>query len=232
VPEPVYACPLCRDTGSVDHPETNSASRCVCSIRKQIAGIFRRNGINPDDIKRIRDFKQTLPAHVEAVQAIRKFVTTFRSSDRQPSGLMFCGQPGSGKTHLALATAKILVEQPRPVQLAYFPYIKTMQALKGLALDVRENSRLRETFIDAELLVIEDLYKDRAKTKTELPEADVRQLFPIIDERYTLKRPLIVTTELTPKDLWAIDTGLARRLLELCRGGIFEFSGQEYFYRE
>lgn len=227
-----HRCPHCRDQGYF--LRGNTAFRCKCIFRRQAEAILRDSGIDTTKAKKLRDYVCSHEEQRTAVRAAVEFVRDFRKSDRRSNGFMICGIPGSGKTHIVQSTALALIGSKKPVRLSIMQYIETMQRLKGLAANEYECTRLRDRYIDAECLWIEDLFKDKTRVQSSLSEADIKQIHPIINTRYNRQkeRPMLITTELTLAEIKVIDGGIGRRIEEMCRPFIFEFVGEKFFYEK
>lgn len=133
------------------------------------------------------------------------------------SGLLLHGTTGIGKTR---AIWEIIRKQwvesaKRDRQLAY--QFLTMRKIEGMiekGFDDRQHARMLEGLIELPFLVIDDFGKER------LTQRMASDLFAIIDERSTAKRPTIIstnyngTTLLERFDSRDIETGkaLIRRL--------------------
>ena len=83
------------------------------------------------------------------------------------------------------------------------------------------------SFSKANLLIIDDLFKDKVKNGKLLPsgltEADLKHIYRILNVRYNNHSPIIVSSECTPKMLMNLDEAMARRILEPCGKNIIVF---------
>lgn len=221
-PEPVYLCTTCRDTGWV-FMSGNRAKECDCRKKKSLEGKMMRMGINPKKVKGLSDFKPLGREHSRALLSAMDFVGNFRKS-RTYNGLLLCGQSGTGKTHIAHAVIKNMLEKTPPVNVGYMPYIDVMGELKSLALEYARQTEIRGQYQKAELLVIEDMFKDIAHRINMIPAADVKQMYAILNYREMNDLPIVITTELTPGELATMDAALYRRMENLCKGAVFTFT--------
>lgn len=130
---------------------------------------------------------------------------------------MLMGQAGGGKTHIVLAIGKALLE--RRMKALYMPYLEAIRELKANAMDDEYYNKLINRFKMAEVLIIDDLFKDKVKKgrlTAELSETDMRHIYPILNYRYSNKLPTLISTECTPQMLIELDEALAGRILERC----------------
>jgi len=126
----------------------------------------------------------------------------------QGKGLFFLGTPGTGKTFLACCIANALLEQGRSVRVTTFAEV---------------SNRLQSTFDKqavfddlnyTDLLVLDDLEAQRDTSYMN------EVVFTVIDSRCAVKKPIIVTSNITMKDFAEPSTIERRRvfsrLQEMC----------------
>lgn len=138
-----------------------------------------------------------------------KYVENFKKMKADGKGLLFYGSVGTGKTYIASCIANALIDKGYRCLVTNFA--RLVNTLQGMYTGKQEYIDSLNKF---DLLVIDDLSAER---DTEYMN-EVIQL--IINDRYRVKLPLIVTTNLTAKDL-AKPTDIKKervysRLLEMC----------------
>ena len=140
--------------------------------------------------------------------AMKKYVENFDEMKKQGKGLLLYGSVGTGKTFAACEVANALIDKGYPVLVTNFArIINSLQATFN-----------RQEYIDSfnrfSLIVIDDLGIER---NTEFAK---EQVYNIIDSRYRVGLPMIITTNLSidkikkPDD---IENGrIYDRILERC----------------
>jgi len=131
--------------------------------------------------------------------------------------LMLCGQPGSGKTHLAVAACGYrLGRKDQQVEaLSWREFV-------GGQMN-RENTGRQEEMerkMGAELLYVDDLFKT-ARGRKEILPWEVEIFFELINHRYAKRLDTVITTEWTPGELLSIDEAIGSRLIEMAGKHLF-----------
>jgi DNA replication protein len=142
-------------------------------------------------------------------------------------GLLLIGEPGTGKTHLAVAALRRLMS--RGFEGVFFDYQNLLERMRS-GYDAASGSSDREAYrsaLDAEILLLDDLGAHRV---TEWVEDTVTSL---ITYRCNNKKPLIATTNLPDPDAGSslversgskpeYRTSLAERVGTRARSRLFE----------
>ena len=209
-----YKCEKCSDTGFVR--TERGYTRCSCYEDDYISRLWTNFGVNPEDVKLLRDYEPYNEVTKKAKTQAAEYITKFDKLDKG-TNFVLMGQAGGGKTHIVLAIGKALLE--RKIKVIYMPYLEAIRELKANAMDDEYYNKLINRYKAAEILIIDDLFKDKVKKgrlTAELTEADMRHIYPILNYRYSNKFSTLISTECTPQMLLTLDGALAGRILERC----------------
>ena len=139
----------------------------------------------------------------------RQYVEHWPEMRRENIGLLFWGPSGTGKTFAAACIANALVEREVGVRM-----ITLGDALVQLfGMNGEERVRYLESLSSCGLLILDDFGVERRT-----PYAR-EQVYEIVNRRYLSGRPMVVTTNLTLKELKNADRDDSRihdRVLERC----------------
>lgn len=213
------ACPICDDTGwkALDVNGVRRVMRCECwksGVAASLLGDARIPArYNSCDFATFETNGDSLrDAHRRAAE----FADRFPVVDR---GLLFYGQPGVGKTHLATAILKDVIRKKNARGKFYesSELLRLLRETYGSGTRVNEMDILRPV-MEADLLVLDDLGQE--KTSDWVQET----LGLVINTRYASRRPLIITTNLedgpdtTDPNSFVYRIGLRNRsrLMEMC----------------
>ena len=123
--------------------------------------------------------------NIETTKLCCQFVRHFAELEALSAGLLFCGDVGGGKSFFAGCISNALIKRGVPVLCT---------SLRDL-VDNRLAAKFRgEELIDLKayrLFVLDDVGTEK------LNKADLDAAFAVVDNIYLLKKPLIVTTNLT-----------------------------------
>ena len=160
--------------------------------------------------------------NVKAFEAVKRYTDDFNKYSDQGLGFMLSGAYGSGKTHLAAAVAIELIN--KGVTVVFGTLISLLGKIRETYSEkwTQENElEILETFSTVDLLIIDDLGKERAS------EWSLEKLFSIVNARYENNLPIIITTnygmetlidKLTNNKNSDVGESIVSRLHEMCRG--------------
>lgn len=142
-------------------------------------------------------------------------------ADNVEGWLLFCGQSGSGKTHLCTAVCRHLLLSGAEVR--YMPWRQDVRELKGSAKDPGIQAEALKKYQEAPILFIDDLFKvsKAADGSCVPPVADVNIAFDILNYRYTKRLTTIISTERSPAELVEIDEATGGRIVEMAQGNTY-----------
>lgn len=200
--EPFY-CARCHDSG-FEEGKGGVFHYCACRPVREARSRLKRLGLFGAARRMSFDsFRADAPWQRD----IKRLAQDFAARE-QPGWLFFGGQSGCGKTHLCTAAAVVLLRRGFPLQ--YMRWMSESARLKTLALDgARMN--LLQTYIDAPLLYVDDLFKGAPS------EADRHIAFELLDARCSdHSRITILSSERTLDDILQIDEAIGGRIMERC----------------
>lgn len=197
--DPVYDCPLCRDTGYVIS-EDGRKQKCSCFRRREISVLYSQSHIQE---MVARENFSTLSTefyqgedlrHFEsAVDLCREFVKNFKKDYRN---ILFYGTVGTGKSFLSGCVAKELMDAGCSV--IYFSASGLFDLFARYSFDHREKAALQDFCGDiysCDLLIIDDLGTEVTNTFT------ASQLFSCLNERSLRRKSVIISTNLSLEEI-------------------------------
>jgi DNA replication protein DnaC len=198
-------CPICGGTGwkIIERAGLSGAEPCRCAEEARAEALQDGSGIPPNYVKASLDNFQIPQENPIArtglgtvLMQVRSFVREFPSLERP--GLLLAGDTGTGKTHLAVAALKAIIDKGH--QGIFFDYQNLLDRIRS-SYDKTSGSSDKETYrsaMDAEVLLLDDLGSHRV---TDWVEDTVTS---IVTYRCNHRRPLIATTNLSPDDSGSI----------------------------
>ena len=188
----IYDCPLCNDTGYVG----GKVCECVKKLANSIMLSEFTKEMPLDDCKfenfdlKYYSNKDDNRRMTAILKLCKEYVINF---DPQSSpNLLFMGASGLGKTHLTLAIVSGVIEK------GYTPIYGPCENLFSLIEKEKftgENKGSYEAMINCDLLVLDDLGAEMATAFSKAA------LYNLINTRLLSKKPTIINTNLTIKEI-------------------------------
>ena len=217
-----HDCPKCRNRGNIAIPKEDggiSFRECDCMRIRRCIWEMEKSGLK--NIIREKTF-DTFTATEPWQNAIKSGAMAY--ADKPECWLLFCGQSGSGKTHLctAVCSHRLLAGD----EVRYMPWRDKISEIKGMSLDNERRSEILNGYKKAQILYIDDLYKTgKAADGSSSPTgADVGLAFEIINYRYINHLPTIVSTEKTRQELVEIDEATGSRIIEMAGEHVYSIT--------
>ncbi|MCI1966452.1 MAG: ATP-binding protein [Oscillospiraceae bacterium] len=198
--EPDYQCPKCRDTGYVD------GRMCSCLKKLLREEAYRRlNALTPLALSTFDGFslefypdrseqkpgRSPRQAMREILENCRKYAGTFSPSSSQ--NLIMQGATGLGKTHLSLAIANEVLQKGFGV--VYCSVNNLIAKLENEHFGRNETGDSGSLLESCDLLILDDLGTEFRSSFS------VAAIYNIINTRLLLRRPTIISTNLSMREL-------------------------------
>lgn len=119
----------------------------------------------------------------------RRYVENWDRIRAENIGILFTGTVGTGKSFYAAAIVNALLDKRIPAVVTTFP--RLLQVMQGS----KEPHKIVDALQEFDLLVIDDLGVERST------DYAAEQVYSVVDARVQSKLPLIVTTNMTIKEL-------------------------------
>ncbi len=199
----MYRCERCKGTGFLKK-EDGTVEFCPC----------RFESIDENRVLRIprrfwhaelENYEPQTPSQHRAITESRSFVETFKPSEGK--GLTLIGEPGIGKTHIAVGVLKEIFRKKR-VRGIFFDTKDLLYTMKML-IDEKRDMKLLKSILGAKLIVLDDLGSER------LSDWQREILSYIISYRYNNLKSTIITSNYRLRELKGEnDSGTPKFLLE------------------
>jgi DNA replication protein DnaC len=198
-------CPICDGTGwkIVERSGLSGAARCSCAEVARSRALKEDSRIPPnyqhaslENFKIPQDNPIARDGLTRALLAVKAFVRGFPVGE--PQGLLLVGDTGVGKTHLAVAALKSLIEKGH--EGLFYDYQNLLERIRS-SYDRAAGAGDREAYgtaMECEVLLLDDLGSHRV---TEWVEDTVTS---IITHRCNNRKALIATTNLNPDDVGTV----------------------------
>lgn len=186
---------------SVKEEEVIGIDQQIENAQKRLTYIRSQADVNTLPLRwRTVEFDKSIPG----CEIAEKFVDNFPNGGR---GIIFIGDVGRGKTHLAGAIARNVIEMYQ-VPVLFKSYAALLDDIKR---NFDEDRREIDRIVNSPLVVIDDLGQEKQS------EWNKEVLFKIVNGRYENMLPMIITTNCTVMALRDnIGEPIFSRLYEMC----------------
>ncbi|MCB9795404.1 MAG: ATP-binding protein [Alphaproteobacteria bacterium] len=193
-PELVEVCLRCQGTGIAIEvrEELEVSGRCRCQMPGDRARLFNDAAFPARFAHASFATWRAMPGTEPAFMAAQRWLARFTQGEEQ-RGLLFCGEPGRGKTHLLVAIARqLILDNGVPVRFAEFGHV--LSDLKARMGEGNPETVLRP-LAEVPVLVLDELGGGRSGGPTEW-EASIAEL--LVTKRYNADLPMLCATNYSP----------------------------------
>lgn len=215
-------CPTCSDERQAER-DREDAKRRALAIESIKASLLSRARIPLRFRERtLENYSVSNDGQRRALKIARAYASSFDDRLAQGGGLVLCGKPGTGKTHLACAIAMHVVGQGRAAR-----FMTVIQAVREVKETYRRDaSRTEQEAIDSfcapDLLILDEVGVQWGS------DAEKLILFEIINGRYAAMRPTILISNLQESELGAYIGDRAVDRMREGGGAVVAFDWESY----
>lgn len=192
---PPYECTLCRDSGFV------GTKMCECMRRELILSAYESSGLgelmkhqsfDTFSLKYYDGTPEEMARMHDNFELLREYAKTFHLHS---NSLILMGPTGLGKTHLSTSIAKCIIDRGFDVYYTTATSMVSDFEHAQFGRGIGEPSASCDRYLDCDLLILDDL-------GTELVTSFTNScLYMVLDNRINLRKPVIINTNLTAKDI-------------------------------
>lgn len=209
-------CPKC-SKAEAEKRQAEDDAKEVSARQARIEAKFAQSGIPPAFVDRtLENFIADTDEKREALNACMRFVGEFDRAARRGTSLIFLGNIGTGKTHLAVAIAQVVLQRGRTVM-----YETAAEMVTRLRNSMRHDAKvsgsdLLDLYGTVDFLVLDE-FGIQAATD------DVKaHLTTVLDKRYRNGKPTILISNLDAKQFVEyVGDRVADRLREIATAVFF-----------
>lgn len=200
-----WDCPLCRNTGWMEPepagPDTVRPPRkCQCLIQEEVEDLYRASGLTgPLRNQTFDRFDSSVypTGDRDYMEKVLRFCQAYAQAvvgGVQQECLALSGDVGLGKTFLASAIARVVLESKKTV--VYFTFSDFLDLVRLNKFEDDEDYRQgMQRLLNSDLVVLDDLGAEK------VTEFVGQELFNIINHRMNRQLPMVVSTNLTPSEI-------------------------------
>ena len=186
----IYSCPLCRDTGR------NVKGICSCLDRlynqemsRELSALLK-TGDESFASFNLSLYPERFRAHMSSIlNACRIFVDSFPDVNN----LLFSGSPGVGKTFMSACIAREIAG--KGFSVCYDSVVSAFDVFDRYQFKGDEEAEERvNLMLGCDLLILDDLGTEVSKPSS------ISALYTLVNSRINSKKPMIISTNLTPQD--------------------------------
>lgn len=182
-----------------EHEEKEKAHRAKAEIKNRFDSAMRIGGDLTYIPKRFIDktlynYKSGSKEQDRILSICRKFIKNFTEAKEKGTSLVFCGRPGTGKTHLAYAIVSLLREQ-FTIAVVSTAADMTSEIKDAFKSDTETTTDISRKYSNYDFLVIDEVGVQVSS------EAEKRIFFDVINKRYENMLPTLLISNLEKREL-------------------------------
>lgn len=184
-------CPACMSERLRREDQAIAEQAMIERKRAQVEAMLGRAAIPKRFIDRtFENYQQDNEGQGKAWRAAKRYADDWADNVNRGSSLIMCGRPGTGKTHLAVAISRVVMDKGGSV---YFGRLidMTRQVMETYNRNSQKTAReVIQDLVKPDLLILDEVGHQRGTDEERLI------LFDVINARYEQCKPVILITNL------------------------------------
>lgn len=204
-------CPMCAKERAESEERKRQEKEAAERQERIVRNAIKQAAIPPRFLERtLENYVTETEEQAGALRVSVRYAETFEEATENGRSLIFCGTPGTGKTHLATGIAQRIITRGYTAA-----FTTTMNAIRRIRETYKKTSTETEgeairSFTVPDLLILDEVGTQRGTDDEKV------LLFDIINTRYESMRPMIVISNL---DLKGVQEYLGERAFDRLREG-------------
>lgn len=189
-----FVCPDCQDTGYIN------GEKCHCFKQAALSLLYDQSNLkeylDSTDFSKVSDKYYEGEDLVHFQNSYEKSINFVNNFKNDYQNLYFYGTVGTGKSFLSGCIAKALMQKGYSV--IYFSASGLMDLISNYSFNRKQKDEMEDAYqdiYDCDLLIIDDLGTELINDFT------ISQLFTCLNERSLRKKSIIISTNLSLKEL-------------------------------
>ena len=216
-------CDLCGNKGYTAYLSDNDEiifKECECDLKRRV---INEKNKEPSAPKFGEHTLENFTANTIELKEMKDTIKDYIENGSEKGGWVYLGGAvGVGKTHLANAVYdELLLKGYKGKYINYFTLQKLSRDMKSFNVETQTKATiLYDNIINNKMLLIDDIFKNQERF-----DGGEALAWEIINARYLDENLItIITSEITPQELYSRDKSLFSRIYERCEGNKYMLS--------
>ena len=228
--DPIYRCPVCRDTGYVGE---GVREECACFKQRVVQRLYDETSAATGEVQTFETYDESILPDDETVDGVRTqrqlalavrgvcrdYATRYPDTDKL--GLLIIGNTGLGKSFLMNCIQNELIRRGYvPVKMTGY---RLYEVMRGCQFGGEDRQGEFKRLLACDILLIDDL-----GTEPMIQGVSREYLFSLLNERLSQRRHTVIASNLMPGDLLQVyGERVMSRLMDQMNMTVVQMKGKD-----